>query len=75
MEILRVKVLLRQQGVADVMTVTADVSIYEEAKNAVNEVMDKFGSIDVLLNNAGVCPLEISQNLLLGILIGALQLT
>ncbi|MDY3119103.1 MAG: SDR family NAD(P)-dependent oxidoreductase [Peptoniphilus sp.] len=56
-DVFGVKVLLRQLGVSDVMTVTADLSVYEEVKRTVKEVMDKFGRIDVLYDNAGVCPL------------------
>ncbi|MDY4196153.1 MAG: SDR family NAD(P)-dependent oxidoreductase [Peptoniphilaceae bacterium] len=52
-----VKVLLRQQGVNDVMTVATDLSIYENVKKAVGLVMEKYGQIDVLFNNPGVCPL------------------
>lgn len=56
-DVFGVKVLLRQRGVSDVMTVTADLSDFNEVKRAVKEVMDKFGRIDVLFNNAGVSPL------------------
>lgn len=52
-----VKVLLRQQGVNDVMTVATDLSIYENVKETVRLVMERFGQIDVLFNNPGVCPL------------------
>lgn len=39
-----------QQGIA----VKADVSILNEAEKLVNEAIDKFGKIDVLINNAGI---------------------
>ena len=45
---------LRGMG-AEVLTCPADVSVYEEAKASVDATMKKYGRIDVLLANAGVC--------------------
>ncbi|MCI5775052.1 MAG: SDR family NAD(P)-dependent oxidoreductase [Aerococcus sp.] len=56
-DIAGVKILLRQLGVNDVVTIQADVSIQEETKHVVEEVMAQFGSIDILFDNAGVSPL------------------
>jgi len=36
------------------MAVKADVSKAKEVENLVNEVLNKFGSIDILINNAGI---------------------
>lgn len=39
---------------AAAMAVKADVSNVEEVENLVKEVLNKFGSIDILINNAGI---------------------
>lgn len=39
----------------DVMTIKCDISKEEEVENMVNEVVDKYGGIDILVNNASVC--------------------
>lgn len=44
----------RELGAADILLVQADVSLYEETEKAVKATMDKFGRIDLLVNNAGV---------------------
>lgn len=41
----------------EALAVKADVSNIEEVRNAVNKAVDRFGKIDVLVNNAGVCKL------------------
>ena len=40
----------------DVMTFTVDVLSKEQIFNAVNTVADKWGHIDILVNDAGICP-------------------
>lgn len=40
----------------DVMTFTVDVLSKEQIFNAVNAVADKWGHIDILVNDAGICP-------------------
>ena len=37
-----------------VISVSADVSIYEDCQKVVKEAIDAFGKIDVLVNNAGI---------------------
>ncbi|SDE45255.1 Short-chain dehydrogenase [Dyadobacter soli] len=44
---------LRGTG-AEVLTVSADLSLPESAPQVVQKVIDRFGRIDVLINNAGV---------------------
>lgn len=38
----------------DVLAVTTDVSIEDDCKNMVNETLAKYGTIDILINNAGI---------------------
>ena len=40
---------------AEVLTCHTDVSVYEEAKASVQATMDRYGQIDILFANAGVC--------------------
>ncbi|XP_022832080.1 uncharacterized protein LOC111360392 [Spodoptera litura] len=43
-----------QQYGANVLAIRADVSKDEEAKTVVQQTVDKFGKLDVLVNNAGI---------------------
>jgi NAD(P)-dependent dehydrogenase (short-subunit alcohol dehydrogenase family) len=52
-ELARAKADLESRGIAAV-TVTTDLATPSEAERAVNECIDTFGRIDVLVNNAGV---------------------
>lgn len=38
------------------LAVQADVALEEDVKQAIRSIMDHFGQIDVLVNNAAVCP-------------------
>ena len=53
-ELAKVEPLARELGAGDIVTITADVGIYEETEKVVACVMEKFGRIDLLMNNAGV---------------------
>lgn len=48
---------LKQEGV-ECEYIKCDVTITDDRKNLINTVCDKFGRLDVLVNNAGVAPLE-----------------
>ncbi len=44
---------LRKQG-GDVLAVQGDVSIEKDCERLINETLDRYGRIDVLVNNAGI---------------------
>jgi len=39
---------------AEAIMVTADVTVEDNVDNAIQQTMDKFGQIDLLINNAGI---------------------
>lgn len=41
-------------GGKPLITVAADVSVYEDCKNLIDAAIEKFGGIDILINNAGI---------------------
>lgn len=47
----------KQKGVAAIF-IQADISLAEDRKKIVEQVKSKFGRLDVLVNNAGVAPLQ-----------------
>ena len=44
----------KENGAEAVTLITADVGIYEETEKVVNTTLEKYGQIDLLINNAGV---------------------
>jgi 3-oxoacyl-[acyl-carrier protein] reductase len=52
-EALKVKEEIESLGV-ECMAIKCDVSKSEDVNNMINEVMNKFGKIDILINNAGI---------------------
>ena len=45
--------LVSERYGTEVITIIADVSIREQVDNAVGQTLERFGAIDVLVNNAG----------------------
>ena len=54
-ELAKIEDVAKEYGAEDIMIIPADVSLYEETEKVVNAVMDKWGQIDLLMNNAGTC--------------------
>ena len=52
-EALEVEKQIKEMGV-DAITVRGDISKLEDVENIVNSAKDKFGAIDIMVNNAGI---------------------
>ena len=53
-ELAKVEAVARENGAEDITLITADVGIYEETEKVVKATLEKYGQIDLLMNNAGV---------------------
>lgn len=53
-ELAKLDPLAKEWGAEDITLVTADVGIYEETEKVVKTAFEKYGHIDLLMNNAGV---------------------
>ena len=53
-ELAKLDSLAKEWGAEDITLVTADVGIYEETEKVVKTALEKYGHIDLLMNNAGV---------------------
>ena len=54
-ELMKLEDVAKEYGAEDITLIPADVSFYEETEKVVNATMDKYGQIDLLMNNAGTC--------------------
>ncbi|MBR3125906.1 MAG: SDR family NAD(P)-dependent oxidoreductase [Mogibacterium sp.] len=54
-ELMKLGDVAKEFGAEDITLIPADVSLYEETEKVVKATMDKYGQIDLLMNNAGTC--------------------
>src|SRR5262249_40057599 len=54
---------LRRAGAQDAIAMQADVAMFEEAQRLIQETFQRFGRIDVLVNNAGITADRTMKNL------------
>ena len=54
-ELMKLEDVAKEFGAEDITLIPADVSLYEETEKVVKATMDKYGQIDLLMNNAGTC--------------------
>lgn len=54
-EALELEVYIKEKYDVLVLLVQADISSEDEVESMVNQIIDNFGSIDILVNNASVC--------------------
>lgn len=54
-EALALRQQIMEQFDVDVETICADISLEEEVEAMVNQIIDSFGKIDILVNNASIC--------------------
>ncbi|MBQ6621776.1 MAG: SDR family NAD(P)-dependent oxidoreductase [Mogibacterium sp.] len=53
-ELAKVEAMAKEYGAEDITLITADVSLLEETEKVVNTTLEKYGQIDLLMNNAGI---------------------
>ena len=53
-ELAKLEAIAKENGAEDITLITADVGIYEETEKVVKTALEKYGTIDILMNNAGV---------------------
>ena len=53
-ELAKVEPLAKELGAEDITLITADVGILEDTEKIVNTTLEKYGQIDLLMNNAGI---------------------
>ena len=49
-----VEPMARELGAEDITLITADVGLYEDTEKVVKTTLEKYGQIDLLMNNAGI---------------------
>jgi NAD(P)-dependent dehydrogenase (short-subunit alcohol dehydrogenase family) len=66
-KLIEVENTLKGKG-AEVLAVLADVSKEEDCKNLIEKAIDRFGGIDILLNNAGITMRALFEDLHLDVM-------
>jgi short-subunit dehydrogenase len=59
----RLQDLEKQFPQVEIITVKTDVTIESDCKNLIDKTLDKFGRIDILINNAGISMRAVLENL------------
>ena len=53
-DLAEIEAVAKDNGAEDITLINADVSLYEETEKVVKTTLEKYGQIDLLMNNAGV---------------------
>ena len=53
-ELAKVEAVAKEYGAEDITLITADVGLYEDTEKVVKTTLEKYGQIDLLMNNAGI---------------------